>query len=443
MEPLTITLGLVALATTVFALLSFRRALVAESACQLAEARLADQRTAKEAFETLAGESLRSAQRELVESSRAVLDSQRQAGKSELDARRSAIDALIKPLGEALERTSRQIEKQTQRNDTLEGLIAAVRQGQGALHSETQQLSQALRRPNVRGRYGEVQLERVVELAGMRSYCDFDAQSQLGADNPTGDGVQRPDMVVHLPNGRSVVIDAKVPIDSYLDATTADGEAEESRFLALYGKAVLYQVRKLGKKEYWRHFDPAPEFVVMFLPGDQFVDAALRAEPALIDEAAKSNVLLASPSSLIGLLRAIHVGWRERSLTESAEELFEEGRLLHDRASRVLEHAADLGVHLERTRKSYNRFVGSIESRLLPTLRKFEEKGAKSEKKLVVPKILVEPTRTFRDALEVDATLALPSGQAHGDDEDDAAEPQQHPALPDLGDDEHRDAERD
>lgn len=433
MDPLTITLGVVAALLAAIALTLYRRAVQAESRVELFTARLEDQEASKQSFEALAGESLRRAQRDLVETSKAVLESQREAGKLELDKRRSEIDALIKPMGEALKRTERQLERTQKRSDVLGGMLDSLRKGQGELSDRTQALTQALRRPNVRGRYGEVQLKRVVELAGMRDYCDFDTQAVL----KSMDLVQRPDVIVHLPNGRTVVIDAKVPIDDYLDAVSAKTEEGENVALDAYGKAVLLQVKRLGKKEYWRHFDPAPEFVVMFLPGDQFVDAALRAAPGLIEEAARSNVLLASPSSLIGLLRAVHVGWRENQLTESAQELFQMGRELHDRASTVLKHASDVGVHLERMRVSYNKFVGSVDTRLLPTLRRFEEKGAKSEKKLADPKLVEETIRPFR----AETTALVAGAKPEGEQENDRADDQQQEALPGSVDDGDRDAE--
>lgn len=443
MDPLILTIVLLsvfALGAVVLAASFFRRAVNAESRAALVEARLDDQEATKKSFEALASQSLRSAQRDLRRHSKAELADQRELGNSELNLRRSQIDALVKPMQDALERTKRELERQGKRSDLLDGTLEAIRKGQGDLTSKTNALTQALRRPNVRGRYGEVQLKRVVELAGMRDYCDFDTQVVLQSG---GDETQRPDMVVRLPNGRSVVIDAKTPIDSYMDAASAQTEAAEDLALDAYGKAVLLQVRRLGKKEYWKHFEPAPEFVVMFLPGDQFIDAALRASPGLIEEAARSNVLLASPSSLIGLLRAVHVGWRENQLTESAQELFQLGRELHERASGVLRHASELGTHLERTRASYNKFVGSVETRLIPTLRRFEEKGAHSEKKLSEPKVVEESIRPFRADLELAPSSSVaPAGRkGEHDGHDDAADSGESQALFDLGDDADRDGE--
>jgi DNA recombination protein RmuC len=231
----------------------------------------------------------------------------------------------------------------------------------------------------VRGRYGEMQLKRVAELAGMSAYCDFCEQDST----MDGDGnALRPDMLVKLPSGRVVVVDAKTNIRGYLDALQAGTTAEADGHLERFAKHVADQAAALARKQYWRQYDGSPEFVVMFIPGDQFIDAALARQPEILESAARQGVILASPSTLIGLLRAVHVGYKEQKLAAAAEELKRLGVEFHDRAAVAFGHIADLGGLLERTVNKYNEFVGSYRSRLEPTLRKFEEEGAKSGKEL-------------------------------------------------------------
>jgi DNA recombination protein RmuC len=232
---------------------------------------------------------------------------------------------------------------------------------------------QALVKPNVRGRYGEMQLQRVAELSGMKSYCDFALQDSV---RDAEGNLLKPDMVVKMASGREVAIDAKTNIDAYIAAMGAATPELAERELQRYAQHVVEQAQALGKKSYWKQYVGSPEFTVMFLPGDQFLDAALERRPDLIEIAAKANVVLASPSTLIGLLRAVHVGWREKRLAENAAVLFELGKQLQGRLGVALGHADKVGQSLRRAVEDYNKFVGSVESRVMPTLRKFEESGA-------------------------------------------------------------------
>jgi len=245
------------------------------------------------------------------------------------------------------------------------------------LRVETQKLSRALSRPEVRGRYGEIQLRRVAELAGVTSYCDFTEQTSTR----DGEGnLLRPDMVVRLPNERVIAVDAKANIDAYVQAASSATAEEQEAHLVRFADHIEGQIRKLSEKRYWSQFDGAPEFVVMFVPGDQFLDAALARKPQLLETAAQQNVILASPSTLIGLLRAVAVGWREHKLAQDAVQLFELGKELHDRVAVALGHAGKLGSTLNSAVEQYNKFASSVESRLLPTIRKFEESDVKSAK---------------------------------------------------------------
>jgi DNA recombination protein RmuC len=249
--------------------------------------------------------------------------------------------------------------------------VQGIAQTSDELRKETNRLAQAMSNPNVRGRYGELQLQRVAELSGMRAYCDFATQ----ATQTTSDGkLLRPDMLVKLPNERVIAVDAKTNIGAYLEALKATSAELAEPHLQRFAQHVVEQVQALSKKGYWREV-ASPEFVVMFVPGDQFLDAVLARKPDLIDLAAQANVVIASPSTLIALLRAIHVGWREKRLSDSAQALFELGKELHSRIGVALGHADKLGRSLGTALNDYNQFVGSVETRVLPTMRKFEDAG--------------------------------------------------------------------
>jgi DNA recombination protein RmuC len=321
-------------------------------------------------FEQVAGQTLDRSQQRFLEFARQAFARQQAEGQAELDKRRRAVEELVRPIGETLSETRDRLTR-------LQEQTSATRQASETLREEASKLVRALSRPDVRGRYGEIQLRRVAELAGMTCYCDFSEQHSLR----DGDGqLQRPDMVVKLPNSRLIAVDAKCPTDAYMQAIDAATPQEADALLEKFAAAVADQMRKLSDKRYWAQFEGSPEFVVMFVPGDQFVDAALARRPDLIERAAEANVILASPSTLIGLLRAVAVGWREHRLAESAGELFDLGRELHERAQKVFERAARVGDSLQRAVQSYNAMVGSIDARLVPTLRRFEDAGASGAK---------------------------------------------------------------
>lgn len=357
---------------------------------RLSQGRQSDLEQARTSFQALAGEALRHSNEEFMRLAQTAFAVQRNEATAELEKRRLAVDQLIAPVAKALEKTHQSLEQVGRDHAGLREQVLKMSQSNLELRSETGKLVQALRKPNVRGRYGEVQLERVVEVSGMKSYCDFTAQSSLRDEEGK---LTRPDLIVKLPNGRVVAIDAKMNVDAYLDALDAKTPEEVEAHLERYAENVMLQAQKLARKSYWTSFDASPEFVVMFIPGDQLVDAALERRPELIEYAAERNVVIASPATLIGLLRAVHVGWREKNLSDSAQELFALGRELHQRAATVLEHAAVVGESIERARKSYNDFVGSIHSRLVPTLRRFEERDARSAKDLPALRAIEGETR--------------------------------------------------
>jgi DNA recombination protein RmuC len=338
---------------------------------------------ASKVFEGLAAGALRTANQEFLKQAEEKFRAQHVAGAAELEKRREQVDLLVRPLAETMEATRRKLEQiEKDRAETFGRLSSELRQvaeSGSQLRTETAKLASALRRPEMRGRYGEIQLRRVAEVAGMRRFCDFAPQESVR----DSDGrLFRPDLVVSLPNDRRIAIDAKTNIDAYVAAIEENDADRAEKLLCKFADDVKAQVVALAKKQYWSNYSESPEFVVMFIPGDQFIDAALQRRPELLEYAAENRVILASPSTLIGLLRAVHVGWKEKQVADAAQELMEQGKELHRRAGRVWELLEKLGGTLGQSVRSYNELVGSVENRLTPALRKFEEKGAASEKPL-------------------------------------------------------------
>jgi DNA recombination protein RmuC len=337
----------------------------------------------QQSFKALAGDALRGNTTEFMKLAGETLSRQTLAGAGELDKKRVAFEQLVRPLSETLQRTDAKLaEFDKGRASAHAALSEQVRQMTDAslrLQAETRRLGDALRKPEVRGAYGEMQLRRVAELAGMTAYCDFSVQSTLAG--PEGEAL-RPDMIVKLPSGRAVAVDAKTNIQAYLDAVQAPTPDDADEHLDRFARHVSEQATKLGKKEYWRALEGSPEFVVMFVPGDQFIDAALARQPELLDSAYRQGVILASPATLIGLLRAVAVGYKEARLAQTAEELRALGREFHERMATALEPLKSLGSDLDSAARKYNQFVASYESRLRPTLEKFEESGVRGKKDL-------------------------------------------------------------
>ncbi len=341
------------------------------------------ERATREAFRALAAEAMTQSTEHLLKLAGERLGQVNTGAIKELDARRASVDALVRPISETLKKAGETMEamerERVRAYAELREQARALAESNAALRRRADDLVAALRKPQVRGRYGEIQLRRVVELAGMRAYCDFDEQASVR----TGEGrALRPDMVVRLPNERTVVVDAKTNIEAYVDAIEAETPERAEEHLDRFARHVAEQAEKLARKEYASQFERAPDFIVMFIPGDQFIDAALQRRPELLDLAAQRGVILASPSTLIGLLRAVHVGWRDHGLTEQAERLLRLGSELHERVAIALGHAEDLGSALRQSVDRYNKFVGSVERNLMPTVRKFEEAGARSGKTL-------------------------------------------------------------
>lgn len=388
MTPLEIVLFVLLLATlvAVFALLRERYRLSGERDVARArlEATMADEQRLKESFESLAGKALATSSSQFLALAEQKLAAKETSALSEMDKRKKTFEELVGPIADALKKTDAKLgELEKERGQAYAGLLSQVRtmsETNAKVREEANKLVQALSKPVVRGRYGEVQLQRVAELAGMRAYCDFGTQESMRDQEGR---LLRPDMVVRLPNERVIAVDAKTNIEFYLAALQAGTPEEAEAALVRFATHVADQAVSLSKKGYWKEFTDSPEFVVMFVPGDQFVDAALERRPDLIDVAAQHNVVLASPSTLIGLLRAVHVGWREKKLSDSARELFTLGRELHERVAVALDHADRVGDGLKKAVESYNRFVASVDTRLIPSLRKIEEHGVKSASDVV------------------------------------------------------------
>jgi len=320
-----------------------------------------------EGFLTLAAEKLRAARKET---------------DAALDARQTAIDGLLKPVKESLDRVDTKIQalerERGQAYGRLTELVRGLSESHSKLSAETGNLVRALRTPAVRGRWGEVQLRRVVELAGMVERCDFVLQASLGGQ----DGRLRPDLIVNLPGGRKVVVDAKVPLEAYLDILAAETEESRKSHMARHAAQLRAHVLKLSAKSYWAELPCTPEFVVMFLPSEAMYSAALQEMPSLIEEGVGKQVLIATPTTLIALLHAVHFGWRQEQLAENAQAISEQGKELHSRLATMLEHWTKLGTALGKATESYNKAVASFEGRVQPAMRKLEELGARSEKPL-------------------------------------------------------------
>jgi DNA recombination protein RmuC len=350
----------------------------------LAEQRLATLTAAQEqltsSFKVLSAEALEANMKQVVELARTQLGVAHTAAKSELEKRQLAVEHLVKPITELLGKVDQQLSALKQEGARSQGMLAAqlrgMAEGQDRLRTETGALVTALRKPNVRGQWGQMQLRKVVELAGMVRHCDFSEQTSFaGAEDTT----LRPDMVVNLPGGRHVLVDAKAPLQGILDAYEATDEETRMRALADHARLLRKHVRQLADKAYWNGMDTTPDFVVLFLPGEHLYSAALEADPDLIEDAMARHVLIATPTTLLALLHTVGYGWQQERVAESAQAISELGRELHGRIARLSSLLATLGNRLNSTVRAYNDTVGSYETRVLPGARKFAVHGAVAE----------------------------------------------------------------
>jgi len=300
--------------------------------------------------------------------------------------RQDAIDALLKPVRETLDRVQSQM---TAIDKAREGSfrevaqqLTHVTQGQAQLRDTTESLSRSLKSPNVRGRWGEVQLRRIVELAGMLEQCDFIEKAQVTTE---GGARQTPDLIVTLPGNATIVVDAKVPIDGYMEAASAKDDGPREAGLDKHVRQVRDHIRTLGSKEYWKQFPHAPEFVVMFLPLEPLLQAAFERDASLLEQAASLRVIPATPMTLLALLKAASYGWKQQDLAQNAEEIQAIGRDLYERLAAMVEHLESIGSNIKQAANSYDRFVGSLETKVLPGARRFKELGVSSAKELEIP----------------------------------------------------------
>lgn len=302
--------------------------------------------------------------------------------KADLGTKEKAIEQMLKPINEALQQTSKQIQEiekdRKEAYGSLTSTIAQMNLSQQQLQKETQNLVQALRRPEVRGQWGEMTLRRLAELSGMVAHCDFYEQTHTATET----GSIRPDMIVRLPEKREIIVDAKTPLDAYLSAIQAKDDLTRKIELKRHAQIIRGRIRELSKKNYWAEYSRSPEFVVLFIPGEQFLSAALEVDPALLEDSMSQNIILATPTNFIALLRAVSYGWKQQALAENAEVIRELGETLYKRLSTFGNHLSKLGNSLGSSVNHFNSAVGSLERQVLPGARKFTEMGISSKNEI-------------------------------------------------------------
>ena len=390
-----------------------------QSLLEKTESRLTD------TFKALSADALKSSQDQFLSMAKNSLKLQQQEASSELEKRKAAVEQMVKPISQTLEKVQNQI---TESEKTREGDRAALKQqivhiteANVGLQKETQKLVKALRQPTGRGQWGEMQLRRVVEMAGMQEHCDFETQTTTTTD----EGKRlRPDLIVNLPGGQHIVVDSKAPMDAYLDAVEAEDDDQRATAMARHAAQVRTHVRQLGSKNYQAQFDSTPEFVVLFLPSEAFFSAALSEDASLIEQGVDQGVILATPTTLIALLRAVSFGWRQEALAENAREISAVGNDLYTRLGAFAGHVQKLGRSLNSAVGDYNKTVGSLESRILTSARKFEELGAAPESgEIPVTNEVEVVPRELRNDIQELAEQEIPNSDAFaiaGGEHDDA-----------------------
>src|SRR2546429_108042 len=372
-----------------------------------------------EKFKALSRDALKDNNQEFLNLARATLEKFQVSAKGELDQRQQAIDQLVKPLKDSLEKVDGKIgELEKARAGAYSELreqVRALATSQLQLQAETGNLVKALRTPHIRGRWGEIQLRRVVELAGMLQYCDFTEQETVTSE----DARIRPDVIVRLPGNRTIVVDAKVPFDAFYESISTTDDVVRLEKLKDHARLVRAHIGQLSKKSYWETVQPTPEFVLLFLPGENFYSAALEQDPKLIEDGVNQGVIIATPTTLIALLKAVSYGWRQEQMAANADEVSRLGKDFYDRLRIFTSYFADIGKGLDRALESYNKGVGSLEARALVTARKFKERGAIAGEEIET----LEPIDKTARALSLDEGGLFPdliAGQSETEEEVDA-----------------------
>jgi DNA recombination protein RmuC len=347
------------------------------------------------AFKALAADALQNNSTSFLQVAQETLKRFQSQAQGELDARQKAVADLVAPVRESLDKVDAQIQQMEiargQAYGDLKAQVESLITTQKELQSETGNLVRALRTPNVRGRWGEIQLRRVVEIAGMLPYCDFAEQETI----TTEAGRLRPDLVVKLPGGKQVLVDAKTPLQAFLDAFETTEEEVRRSCLANHARQVREHINTLSGKKYWEQFESTPEFVVMFLPGETFFSAALEQDSGLIEHGVLNRVIPASPTTLIALLKAINYGWNQEKLARNAHQISALGKELYDRLRKLASHISGIGTNLDRAVDAYNQAVGSLESRVLVSARKFAELGAPAAEQIPTVEPIEKTTRSL------------------------------------------------
>ncbi len=333
-------------------------------------------------FQALSGESLKSNSKAFIELAKETLETVLIRARGELGEKEESVKNIVGSLSDALKRYEQQVDALEKRRasdyGSLENQIKTLVLTNQQLQKETGNLVTALRKPEIRGRWGEVTLKRVVELSGMSEHCDFIEQVSIA----TEDGRLRPDMVVYLPGGREIVIDSKVSLDAFIDATAVADEGQRQLLIERHSRQVRNHMKTLTNKKYWEQFNKTPEFIIMFIPGESFLSAALAVDHTLIEDGMENKVIIATPTTLIALLRAVAFGWRQEQISKHAEEIATLGKEIYDRFEPFLQHVNRTGTCLSEATESFNKMIMSLEHRIMVSVRKFKELGASGDKQL-------------------------------------------------------------
>ncbi|MCY4642796.1 MAG: DNA recombination protein RmuC [Gammaproteobacteria bacterium] len=363
---------------------------IAEKAEGIEEVR----RQLEQTFLNLSNQALQSNNENFLRLAREKLSQYQIQAEASLEKKEKAIETLLHPITETLKQTESQIQAiEKERKEAYGSLtqhLKLISESQTDLRAETQNLVHALRRPEVRGQWGELTLKRIAELAGMVNHCDFYEQ-QTGSDE---DSRMRPDMIVRMPDQRELIVDAKTPLDAYLNAAQTRDDKARAESLHKHARNVRERMRELASKAYWNQFKHSPDFVVLFIPGEQFLLAALEHDPQLLEDALKNKVILATPTSIIALLRAVAFGWRQQSVAKNAEKIRELGEALYQRLATFATHLQKLGKSLDASVEQFNKATGSLDRQVLPAAKRFDELGIEKKKDMPDLKMIESSTRT-------------------------------------------------